>query len=75
MKKERRSNKTNHMIAIDRRKQKQAEKMHSTEKSQEQVFSDVPNKDTFGPKKLSHITGNGLRGSNRQSPLGNYGAS
>lgn len=74
--KERNSNKANHSAAIERRKQKQAaQQKHSNGKSYEPVFSDAPNKDTFGPEKLSHITGNGLRGNNRQPPLGNYGAS
>ncbi|ROQ20772.1 hypothetical protein EDC38_1389 [Marinimicrobium koreense] len=68
--KEKNRNKANDKAAIERRKQKRAmQQQHSTDKHIDQVFPDVPNKDTFGPAKFSHITGNGFRGDNRLSPL------
>lgn len=73
--KEQNRNKRNDKASIERRKNKRAvQQPHSSDKAIEQIFPDVPNKDTFGPAKFSHITGNGLRGDNRLSPLTTSGA-
>ncbi len=68
-------NKANDLAAIERRRQKQAAQNHSCGEVNEQIFSEVANKDTFGPPTLTYFTGKGNRGNNRLAPLDAEGAS
>lgn len=72
--KKRNRNGANDKAIIERRKIKQVALQHSSDNVGYQTFPDVPNKDTFGPPKFSHISGGKLRGNYRLSPLDSNGA-
>lgn len=71
--KEIKGNKASSMGAIKRRMQKQAAQKHSCGEVNEQIFSGVMNKDTFGPTTATYFPRKEGERLQRLAPLGSNG--